>query len=91
MYYDPVNVTYIKDYVLKIQFEDGTGGEVDFSNVIKTLKPFQKLTNVEIFKKVYIHPELKVICWDNDLDYDPLILYYKANKIPFPEDWGVVA
>ncbi len=91
MYYDPVKVKHIKEYILHIEFEDGTGGEVDFENVIRKVPPYQKLSDIEIFKKVYIHPELKVICWENDLDYDPLILYYKANKIPFPDEWGYVA
>ena len=91
MYYDPVKVEYIKDYILKVEFKDGSGGEVDFSNIIESVKPYQKLSDIDLFKKAYIHPEIKVIYWDDELDYDPLILYYKANKLPFPAEWGVVA
>lgn len=91
MYYDPVRVEYVKDYILRIYFEDKTHGEVDFKELIKKVKPYQKLTDITTFQKVYIHPELKVLTWNDDIDYDPIILYYKANKIPFPAEWGEVA
>ncbi len=88
MYYDPAHVKYIKEYIIYVKFEDGTGGEVDFRNVIQSVKPYHTLSDINLFKKVEIHPEIKVICWENGLDYDPIILYYKANKLPFPEEWG---
>ncbi len=91
MNYDVIKVEYIKEYTLKVYFQDGTSGEVDFKPVIDNALPYDILSDIELFKKVYIHPELKVLTWQPELDYDPLILYYKANKIKFPEEWGFVA
>ena len=90
MKYDLKKIEYLHDYIYRVFFEDGTSGEVDFSNVVDSVKPYQLLLNPDLFKKAYVHPELKTLTWADDLDYDPIILYYKANKIPFPESWGEI-
>ena len=78
MNYDLKDIEYQHDYVYKVTFEDGTSG-------------LSVLMNLNLFKKAYIHPELKTLTWADDLDYDPIILYYKANNIPFPTSWGEVS
>ena len=91
MNYDLKDIEYQHDYVYKVTFEDGTSGLVDFADVINSTKPYSVLMNLNLFKKAYIHPELKTLTWADDLDYDPIILYYKANNIPFPASWGEVS
>lgn len=91
MNYDLKSIEYQHDYVYKVAFEDGTAGLVDFADVIRSTKPYAVLMNLNLFKNAYIHPELKTLTWADDLDFDPIILYYKANKIPFPASWGEVS
>ena len=90
MNYDLKNIEYQHDYIYKVSFEDGTSGLVDFDDVIHSSKPYNLLLNMNLFKKAYIHPELKILTWADDLDYDPIIFYYKANNIPFPASWGEI-
>ena len=90
MNYDLKNIEYQHDYIYKVSYEDGTSGLVDFDDVIHSSKPYNLLLNMNLFKKAYIHPELKTLTWADDLDYDPIILYYKANNIPFPASWGEI-
>ena len=90
MNYDLKNIEYQHDYIYKVSFEDGTSGLVDFDDVIHSSKPYNLLLNMNLFKKAYIHPELKTLTWADDLDYDPIIFYYKANNIPFPASWGEI-
>ena len=90
MNYDLKNIEYQHDYIYKVSFEDGTTGLVDFDDVIHSSKPYNLLLNMNLFKKAYIHPELKTRTWADDLDYDPIIFYYKANNIPFPASWGEI-
>lgn len=90
MKYDLKNIEYQHDYVYRVFFEDGIFGEVDFANVVDTVKPYQLLLNLDLFKKAYVHPESKTLTWDDDLDYDPITPYYKANNIPFPTSWGEI-
>ena len=91
MNYDLKSIEYQHDYVYKVVFEDGTAGLVDFADVIRSTKPYSVLLILNLFKNAYIHPELKTLTWADDLDFDPIILYYKANKIPFPASWGEVS
>ena len=91
MNYDLKNIEYQHDYVYKGAFEDGTSGLVDFADVINSVKPYDVLTNMNLFKNAYIHPELKTLTWTEDLDYDPILLYYKANNIAFPTSWGKIS
>ena len=90
MNYDLKNIEYQHDYIYKVSFEDGTSGLVDFDDVIHSSKPYNLLLNMNLFKKAYLHHELKPLTWADDLDYDPIIFYYKANNIPFPASWGEI-
>ena len=73
MKYDLKKIEYLHDYIYRVFFEDGTSGEVDFSNVVDSVKPYQFLLNLDLFKKAYVHPELKTLTWADNLDYDPII------------------
>lgn len=90
MKYDLRNIEYQHDYIYKVFFEDGSFGDVDFAKVIDSVQPCQILMDLDLSKQAYIHPELKTLTWADDLDYDPIILYYKANNIPFPASWGEI-
>lgn len=91
MCYDLVKIEYQHDFILKVTFKDGTSGFVDFAKEINSIKPYNALNDIDLFKIAYIHPELHTLTWSDDLDYDPILLYYKANNIPFPESWEITA
>ena len=91
MAYNLEKIEYQHNYILKVTFKDGTSGLVDFSNEINAIKPYNILNDINLFKSAYIHPELRTLTWTADLDYDPILLYYKANNIPLPESWEILA
>lgn len=72
-----VNANYQDDYKIFLQFSDNKEGVVDLKEFILNgrLKPFQKLQDIELFKKFKIDYTLK---WDNDLDLAPEYLYFKT-------------
>ena len=47
MKYDLKNIEYQHDYIYKVFFEDGTSGEVDFFNVVDSVKPYQLLLKLD--------------------------------------------
>ena len=91
MSYDLVKIEYQHDFILKVTFKDGTSGFVDFSKEINSIKPYNALNDINLFKSAYIHPELHTLTWTDGLDYDPILLYYKANNIPLPDSWEIIA
>ncbi|MFA7418324.1 MAG: DUF2442 domain-containing protein [Melioribacteraceae bacterium] len=75
MYYDLIDVKYEHGYILEVEFVDGTKGEVNLEEYAKKGGAFSSFANIDFFKKVFIHPELKVLTWPNDLDIAPETIY----------------
>jgi hypothetical protein len=76
-------------YKLKVWFKDGKSGEVDVSDLFEfegeLIKP---LADLDFFRKVTINPELGVLCWPNEMDVDPGILYSAVTGEPIRiRDW----
>ncbi len=66
------NASYIKDYKLHLEFLDGFCKFADFSkykNQFKSLKDFKKF-------KIDLDG---ILCWKNDVDICPDLLYYYMN------------
>mgnify|MGYP001616092502 CR=1 FL=1 len=84
MYYDITEIEYVGDYKLKLTFENGKGGIVDFANYIKPGSVYARFSNIEYFKQAYIHPELGVLCWPGDVDVAPETVYHEATGEPLP-------
>ena len=84
------SVKYVNDYKLKILFSDGKTKIVDFENWIKEGGfYFLPMKDVEFFKKVEMDESNYSICWPNDADVSPDVLYEmgkdveeKKTKIP---------
>lgn len=79
MYYDIKEVKYISGYKLEIGFENGTNGVADLKDYKNWGKVFKPFDNTEFFKKVFVHPELKVLCWPGDIDIAPETVYEMTN------------
>jgi len=74
-------------YVLWLRFDDGLEGEVDLSDLVGK-GVFKAWKEKKFFDAVRIDPESGTVCWDNEIDLDPYVLYndvldgQKARKNP---------
>lgn len=75
---DVVAVRYVRDFVLWLEFEDGTEGEVDLEASLRG-PVFEPLRNLEYFSKVSVSPELGTIVWPNGADIAPESLYDRVK------------
>ncbi|HPR37294.1 MAG TPA: DUF2442 domain-containing protein [Spirochaetota bacterium] len=80
-----VNAEYAGDYKIKLFFDSGKSGIVDFSAYRNRGGVFELFKSEEYFKKFYIDHEIKTLCWPDEIDFDPDMLYYKATGEPLPE------
>lgn len=71
---DVVDVEPRRGWTIWVRFEDGTEGEADVSN-LRNLPVFAKLQDRKAFESVYVHPDLKVVCWGEGLEISPCKLY----------------
>ena len=72
---DIVKVEPRGGYRLWLQFQDGVEGEVDLGPRLAFQGVFAPLRDPAYFSRVRVNPELGTICWPNDADWDPLVLY----------------
>lgn len=65
---------YIKDYKIRVAFNDGKSGVIDLASTLKNdhRKTFQELLDKEKFKHFKIDAD--TIVWDNGLDLAPEFL-----------------
>lgn len=82
---DILSAEYINDYKIRITFEDGKNGVMDFSSYLIKGGVFDKFKNLDLFKSITIDKEIKNIIWDNGkIDIAPEIIYAKTTKTPLP-------
>lgn len=84
MLHDIVEVNSLGSYRLRIRFDDGVEGIVDLSKRIQFDGVFAPLKDPEYFSRVRVHPELGTVCWPNDADLDPVVLYSLVTGKPIP-------
>lgn len=74
------NAKYVKDYKIKIIFNNGVVKIVDFKPLLKDAKNlFTPLLNVEYFKSFSVDDT--TICWPNEVDFCPDVLYEIGKDI----------
>lgn len=71
-------VEYRKGYIYAIGFDDGSKGEVDFSEYLGLGPVFEPLRDVNVFKQARI--EGGTITWPNGADIAPEALYEKVSR-----------
>ena len=76
-----VGVAVIGDYRLRLLFDDGTVGDVDFSSR-EWSGVFEALRDPALFEQVRVDPDAATIVWPGDLDMAPEALYEEARKNP---------
>ena len=78
---DITEVEVIGDCRLRLTFEDGTVGEVDFAGR-EWRGVFEPLRDPEFFARVEVDPEAGTITWPGGLDMAPEPLYERARQHP---------
>lgn len=64
---------YVKDYIVKLKFNDDTQKIVDLESYVEKGGIFSELKDKEYFKKFFI--DLNTLCWPNGADIAPERLY----------------
>ena len=82
MLMDVVSVEPRGDYRLWLRFQDGTEGEIDLQPELIFRGVFAPLRDPAYFAQVRVNPDLGTICWPNDADWDPLVLYSLLTRRP---------
>lgn len=81
---DIIKVKPLENYRLYLRFEDDVEGEIDVTELIDFVGVFAPLRNHEYFVQVRVNPELGTICWPNQADLDPDVLYSIVTGQPLP-------
>jgi len=76
-----VGVAVVGDYRLRLLFDDGTVGDVDFSST-KWTGVLEPLGDPAFFAQVRVDPEAATIVWPNGIDMAPEPLYEQARQHP---------
>ena len=76
-----VGVAVIGEYRLRLLFDDGTAGDVDFSSM-EWKGVFEPLGDRMYFATVKVDPEAATVVWPNGADLAPETLYQEARKHP---------
>jgi hypothetical protein len=76
---DITAVDLIGPHRLRLTFQDGTVGEVDFTEH-EWRGVFEPLRDPDYFARVEIDPEAGTITWANGLDMAPEPLYSEARR-----------
>ncbi len=81
---DIVSVKPLDGYRLFLRFEDGVEGIIDVDKLVNSAV-FAPLNEREFFLLVKVNPDLGTICWPNDADLDPDVLYSIVTGESIPE------
>ena len=77
--FDITDVEVIGDYRLRLTFEDGTVGDVDFRGR-EWRGVFEPLRDPAFFARVYVDAEAGTIMWPGELDMAPEPLYDEVRR-----------
>ena len=77
---DVVSVEVLKNYIVRLRFDDGASGTVDISGIVPFKGIFEPLNDKHFFNKVSINSEIGTICWENGADLSPTYLREKIQQ-----------
>jgi hypothetical protein len=64
---------YVRDYVIRLKFQDGAEGEVDLEPQLYG-EVFEPLKALGYFRRFRVDPELHTVTWPNGADFAPEFL-----------------
>lgn len=76
---DVTSIEYRRSFVYYVAFDDGTAGEVDFSEYLDRGPVFEPLRDPTLFRQARI--EGGTIAWPNGADIAPETLYEKVQAV----------
>ena len=79
MIVDVTHVEVLEPYRLRLEFDDGTAGEVDVAQMVTFQGVFEPLRDPASFRQVRVDEELGTIVWPNGADIDPYVLHEWAQ------------
>jgi hypothetical protein len=68
-----IDSRYVAGHTVWLRFSDGAEGEVDLSNELHG-PIFKPLRDIELFRQVVLHAELRTLVWPNGADFAPEFL-----------------
>ena len=74
MFLHVTGVTYLEDYKLRLEFNDGTVKDVDLKDELYG-QVFEPLKDRVLLKQVYVNPDTNTIEWPNGADLAPEFLH----------------
>ncbi len=74
------DISYIKNYRLKLKFENNEVKEVDLENYLNG-NIFKPLKSLNFFRKVSLNRDIDTIVWPNNADYSPDFLYKIGKSV----------
>ncbi len=85
MLLDIILAEYLEDYKIKLTFENGEAGIMDFCPYLEKSGVFERFKNIEFFKSFQLDKEIGNLTWNKEIDIAPEILYCEATRTPLPE------
>ena len=79
-----VSASYEGKYRIRVTFDDGKTGVVDFSKYLNRGGVFSRFKDINFFMDFSINPELGVLTWRDEMDVAPVTLYAEATGTSLP-------
>jgi hypothetical protein len=86
MLHDVIKASYVGEYKIELQFDDGKRGIVDFCRYLEKGGVFQRFKDIEFFRNFSVNEDIGTITWNDEVDVAPETLYAEATGSPLP-DW----
>ncbi len=80
MFLHVVRVSHLKDYELRLEFNDGVLKDVDLKDELYG-QVFEPLKTVELFRQVAVNPDTGTIEWPGGADFAPEFLYGIGHEV----------
>jgi len=80
MFLHVTHVLYLRDYQLRLEFNDGKAKELDLRDELYG-EVFEPLKDIELFKKVFVNHDTGTIEWPNGADFAPEFLYDAGQEV----------
>ncbi len=73
-FHDVADFVVVRDYVLRVRFDDGTERVIDFEPILSG-PLFGDLRDPQLFRQVRVDRDLGTLVWPTGADIDPSVLY----------------
>jgi len=85
MIHDVIAASYKGGYCIELEFDDGERGVVDLTKWAEKGGVFERLKDMEFFRRFSVNEELGTLTWRDEIDIAPETLYAEATGRGLPE------